>query len=38
MSTLDVYGDDGVDCRFCQSVGYKMDAMHIHDVYEIYMA
>ncbi len=38
MSTLDVYGDDGVDCRFCQSEGYKMDAMHIHDVYEIYMA
>ena len=38
MKALDVYASDTVTCHLSQSVGYEMEAMHIHDVYEIYMA
>ena len=38
LKALDVYASDTVTCHLSQSVGYEMEAMHIHDVYEIYMA
>lgn len=38
MSPLDIYSNDTVVCGFTTSVGYEMEAMHIHEVYEIYMA
>lgn len=33
-----VWEDSAVHCARNVTVGYTMDAMHIHDVYEIYMA
>lgn len=38
MKALDVYSHDTITCHLSQTVGYEMEAMHIHDVYEIYMA
>lgn len=38
MKALDVYSHDTITCHLSQTIGYEMEAMHIHDVYEIYMA
>ncbi len=38
MNALNVYSHNAVVCNFPQTMGYEMKNMHIHDVYEIYMA
>lgn len=38
MCALDIYNADDIKCEYKLSGCYTMESMHLHDVYEIYMA